>query len=667
MSDQYLQEEYRLLGQQTTPRPRTEAEYNHTHASATLPCNKTKNRYTDVLPVEATRIKLAPREDEPGSDYINANQVTDPTPAKHDSSQNDHYICAQAPLQNTLNDFWRMVWEQDVCMIVVLMRLSENGKVKGHRYWPKRSRRQLHFNDITVTLVKGKHFPHRCEDPTTGQGEQTTIRVLELKKGSEKRNIVQLHFKDWPDFGVPESTEPIRNLVRIMDFYRERARHAGINGPVLIHCSAGIGRTGTYLAIVFALNAIKHMKQNAVVSIGSNSEDAGAFHSESPSYSDDEYNSQSGKSSGASTSASPQNSGTNGSPSAPVTPSKQSLSISDIPTTLSPATNPFVSPRSVISPQHESLHDQHSERSIPTQDTARSSPPPLQSRNRTLTGSNDSVEYETSLLLDSDEDEDDSSNSSTDTEEDMMEISSYQRPGAAIPVDIMKIVLSLRKQRNRGMVQTEAQYKFIYRVVFDELQQQRINVSPGVLQFMSDAANDFTDAAPLSARLSSSRRKSQPRSPRSTQISLGSSVSIGSSGLSRLSSSTVSSHMSISSSFSDDESERKSARLRSSGDSQPPLLTLDGPNDIPVYAPRRNLAMSSANIEPAELGNFSPSPPSSSSRGSGAVPPYLSQSTSTDLNGSASPSSSSSAVQLDVAPSPRRRSMPPGVTFSQDS
>ena len=107
---EYLQEEYRLLGQQTMPRPRTEAEYNHAHASATLPCNKTKNRYTDVLPVEATRIKLAPRADEPGSDYINANQVVDPTPPSHGDT--NHYICAQAPLQNTLNDFWRMVWEQ---------------------------------------------------------------------------------------------------------------------------------------------------------------------------------------------------------------------------------------------------------------------------------------------------------------------------------------------------------------------------------------------------------------------------------------------------------------------------------------------------------------------------------------------------------------------------
>lgn len=111
VNDKLLTEEYRRLGQQTMPRPRTEAEYFHTHASATLPCNKTKNRYTDVLPVESTRIKLEPRTNEPGSDYINANQVRDPTPAPDGEEVND-YICAQAPLQNTLNDFWRMIWEQ---------------------------------------------------------------------------------------------------------------------------------------------------------------------------------------------------------------------------------------------------------------------------------------------------------------------------------------------------------------------------------------------------------------------------------------------------------------------------------------------------------------------------------------------------------------------------
>lgn len=670
VSDTYLQEEYRLLGQQTTPRPRTEAEYNYAHASATLPCNKTKNRYTDVLPVEATRIKLAPRADEPGSDYINANIVTDPTPISTDGSAgNDIYICAQAPLQNTLNDFWRMVWEQDVCMIVVLMRLSENGKVKGHRYWPKRSKRCLQFGEVSVTLVKGKHFPHRADDVNHPDGDQTTIRVLELKRGNERRNIVQLHFKDWPDFGVPESTEPIRNLVKIMDFYRSKGRLAGIKGPIVIHCSAGIGRTGTYLAIVFALNAIKHLKQlesEHGSSEGNGSE--GTFHSESPSYSDDEsefrsFSSTSRMSTPKSTSES------NGGVTSGALPDLSLFKAKEPSSSSKPVaaseTLPATNVSSVLSslmpsnPLAPSIGD--SLKNVASVASTRL----ITGRNH-LTGSADSVEYETSLILDSDDDLDEgSSYESSDSdqdEQDMMHIRSYQRSGSTIPVDIMKIVLSLRKQRNRGMVQTEDQYKFIYRVVLDEITQRRINVGSAVVQFMNDAANDFTDSVPLSARLShSGRRKSQPRSPRSTQISLGSSVSIGTSGMSRLSSSNTSSAIS-GASYSDDESERK-ARLRSSGDNSGPLLSLDSPEpQQSQFVQKRNLAMSSANIEQ----------PLQDSIGTIPHPSYLSQHVTVTPNSPVFQLPSGGIPRSeDPALSPTktsqyRRSSPPGATSSSD-
>lgn len=671
VSDSYLQEEYRLLGQQTTPRPRTEAEYNHAHASATLPCNKTKNRYTDVLPVEATRIKLAARDDEPGSDYINANIVTDPTPISTDGSAgNDIYICAQAPLQNTLNDFWRMVWEQDVCMIVVLMRLSENGKVKGHRYWPKRSKRCLQFGEVTVTLVKGKHFPHRADGVNHADGDQTTIRVLELKRGSERRNIVQLHFKDWPDFGVPESTEPIRNLVKIMDFYRSKGRLAGIKGPVVIHCSAGIGRTGTYLAIVFALNAIKHLKQlesEHGSSEGNGSE--GTFHSESPSYSDDESEFRS-FSSASRVSTPKSTSESNGGAASGALPELSQLRVKE-PSSSKPVASSEVSPLTSVVNVLSSLLPSNplapssigdSLKNVASVASARV----ITGRNH-LTGSADSVEYETSLILDSDDLDEGSSYETSDSdqdEQDMMHIRSYQRSGSTIPVDIMKIVLSLRKQRNRGMVQTEDQYKFIYRVVLDEITQRRINVGSAVVQFMNDAANDFTDSVPLSARLShSGRRKSQPRSPRSTQISLGSSVSIGTSGMSRLSSSTTSNTIS-GASYSDDEGERK-ARLRSSGDNSGPLLSLDSPETQPAsYAQKRNLAMSSANIEQ----------PLQDSIGAIPHPSYqpLSQHVTVTANSPVFQLPPGGILRPEDPPlsptksSQYRRSSPPGVTSSSD-
>lgn len=461
---------------------------------------------------------------------------------------------------------------------------------------------------------------------------------------------------------MPESTEPIRHLVRIMDFYRGRARLAGINGPVLIHCSAGIGRTGTYLAIVFALNAIKHMKQQeaSTAAKGSGSQNGGLisdspqkngkngrrvqFGTESPSYSTDEDDESSAEDPRSARSRNSHYSSTLGSDIISSSSSSSSLSSadklhSDTSTAQQNAKHSITSVSPPRSPARSHVRKRSGQNASSFQQAlskhdAQSSA--SHGHRATLTGSADSVEYETALLSDYEDEDDDSDNLSdaddeemdeTDSEEDaaeMRHLKSFQRAGSTIPVDVMKIVLSLRKQRNRGMVQTEDQYKFIYRVLFDEIHEQRLNVSGSVMQFMADAASDFTDAAPLSGRLStgssgngsnsgvitsstggidrSARRKSQPRSPRSTQVSLGSSVSIGASGLSRLSASTASNALSYSSSFSDDENERK-ARLKQSADTnyQCPLLSLDSSTDSKpplTFAQRRNLAMSCANIQP---------------------------------------------------------------------
>lgn len=483
-----------------------------------------------------------------------------------------------------------------------------------------------------------------------------------MRRGSNRRNLVQLHFKDWPDFGVPESTEPIRHLVRIMDFYRERARLAGINGPILIHCSAGIGRTGTYLAIVFALNAIKHMKQLEASSTSKSSNSANGsqwsasphkngnntrrvqFGTESPSYSTDEDDESSSEDPRSARSHNAQYAAILASDGNSVSSSSSSsMSSSDAvckvltdPSLAQQHTKPSIT--SVGSPPGSpgtlANHKSNSSNSASTS-TPHDSSTSSHATRATLTGSADSVEYETHLLSDSGDEDDHSHGLSEDDEDDLDEtdseedeaemrhVRSFQRPGSSVPVDVMKIVLSLRKQRNRGMVQTEDQYKFIYRVLFDEIFEQRLNVSGSVMQFMTDAASDFTEAAPLSGRLStgsigatntsglfnssgggdrSARRKSQPRSPRSTQVSLGSSVSIGASGLSRLSASTTSNALSYSSSFSDDEGERKS-RLKQSADSSYvcPLLSLDSSTDSKpplTFAQRRNLAQSCANIQP---------------------------------------------------------------------
>ncbi|XP_049849676.1 tyrosine-protein phosphatase 3-like [Schistocerca gregaria] len=244
----HIKDEFKRLCEITAPRPKTEKELHCIHSSATLECNLSKNRYYDVLPIEETRIRLNNLPGVPGSDYINANKIVDTTGV-------NSYICAQAPLLSTLPDFWRMVWEQDACIVITLMKHDEHGKMRGGgEYWLMVQKPQK-FRDITVSLKKIKFYP-RFEKDRNLQN-QIVVRIFELKRANICRVLVQIHYGGWPDSGVPESTRSIRDLIRLMEFYREKGRDAGMFGPVVVHCSAGIGRTGTFLAIVLMLDLLK--------------------------------------------------------------------------------------------------------------------------------------------------------------------------------------------------------------------------------------------------------------------------------------------------------------------------------------------------------------------------------------------------------------------------
>jgi len=187
-----------------------------------------KNRYPNILPKEQTRIRLSVIPGVEGSDYINANLLT------------DSYIACQAPLPATFGDFWRMVWEQDTAVIVMLTKLSENGYVKADKYWPDEIGETLTFPLIAVTLVS----VYRSEDV------DIIIRVLTLRDsmGSE-RTVVQLQYLGWPDFGVPDSSDGILQLIEITNLYKEFGVGNNLNGPIVVHCSAGCGRSGSFIAI----------------------------------------------------------------------------------------------------------------------------------------------------------------------------------------------------------------------------------------------------------------------------------------------------------------------------------------------------------------------------------------------------------------------------------
>ncbi|XP_068169430.1 receptor-type tyrosine-protein phosphatase eta-like [Antennarius striatus] len=188
--------------------------------------NKPKNRYNNVLPYDCSRVKLSIIHGSPYDDYINANYIPG-----HNSRK--EFIASQGPLPATVNAFWRMIWEKNVQTLVMLTRCNEQGRVKCEKYWDSGTK---HFENITGTTTAEIAL------------EDWTIRDISIKnvKTAETRLVRQFHFTAWPDHGVPETTELLisfRHLVREhMDQY---SRHS----PTVVHCSAGVGRTGTFIAI----------------------------------------------------------------------------------------------------------------------------------------------------------------------------------------------------------------------------------------------------------------------------------------------------------------------------------------------------------------------------------------------------------------------------------
>ncbi|XP_029951415.1 receptor-type tyrosine-protein phosphatase beta isoform X5 [Salarias fasciatus] len=188
--------------------------------------NKPKNRYTNVLPYDSSRVKLSIIHGSPNDDYINANYMPGYNSRKE-------FIAAQGPLPATVNEFWRMIWEKNVQTLVMLTRCNEQGRVKCEQYWSPGTK---HFGNITVTTTSDIPL------------EDWTIKDFTIKnlKTAETRSVRHFHFTAWPDHGVPETTELLisfRHLVR--EHMNQYSRHS----PTVVHCSAGVGRTGTFIAI----------------------------------------------------------------------------------------------------------------------------------------------------------------------------------------------------------------------------------------------------------------------------------------------------------------------------------------------------------------------------------------------------------------------------------
>ncbi|XP_033111735.1 receptor-type tyrosine-protein phosphatase N2-like [Anneissia japonica] len=207
-----------------------EAEPNFTTIGK-MAKNLSKNRFEDVLPYDHTRVILKETTGPSQSDYINASLITDSDP------RSPAYISTQAPLPNTMSDFWQMIWENGVVVIVNLTRPAENDIVQCEKYWPEEDNKA--YENYEVHLVSEHVW---CED--------YLVRSFYLKNllTNETRTVTQFHYLTWPDNGVPASPRSLLEFRRkVNKSYRGRCC------PILVHCSDGIGRTGTYCLIDMTL------------------------------------------------------------------------------------------------------------------------------------------------------------------------------------------------------------------------------------------------------------------------------------------------------------------------------------------------------------------------------------------------------------------------------
>ncbi|XP_063404716.1 receptor-type tyrosine-protein phosphatase eta-like [Mytilus trossulus] len=196
--------------------------------------NRPKNRYTNILPFDHSRVKLIGIEDETGSDFINANYI----PGKRSKRE---FIATQGPLPSTKEEMWRMIWEQNVSSIVMLTQLLERGRKKCEIYWPENTNEKMFLGDIIVEVETLSHL------------SDYTLRTIALRLGDVERRIKHYNYLSWPDMGTPKTSS---NMINFVDTVRKEIQ-PNMNGPIIVHCSAGVGRTGTFIVMDILMQEIR--------------------------------------------------------------------------------------------------------------------------------------------------------------------------------------------------------------------------------------------------------------------------------------------------------------------------------------------------------------------------------------------------------------------------
>uniref|UniRef100_A0A4W5MUD1 protein-tyrosine-phosphatase n=1 Tax=Hucho hucho TaxID=62062 RepID=A0A4W5MUD1_9TELE len=202
-----------------------------------LPANMKKNRVLQIIPYEFNRVIIPVKRGEENTDYVNASFIDG-------YRQKDSYMASQGPLQHTIEDFWRMIWEWRSCSIVMLTELEERGQEKCAQYWP--SDGVMVCGDISIELKKEE------------ESESYTVRDLlvtnnRVRTENKARTVRQFHFHGWPEVGIPSDGKGMINIIAAV---QKQQQQSG-NHPITVHCSAGAGRTGTFCALSTVLERVK--------------------------------------------------------------------------------------------------------------------------------------------------------------------------------------------------------------------------------------------------------------------------------------------------------------------------------------------------------------------------------------------------------------------------
>lgn len=202
-----------------------------------LDANKCKNRYSNIVAYDHSRVKLSADEKVADTEgYINANYV-------NGYEKSNAYIATQGPMPNTFGDFWRMVWEKNCSIVCMITNVMEKGRIKCDQYWPDEEQSKCygnyqvtHIHTITLAFYTKRMFTIKINNNNNKSCKKRGQQV--------ERLVYQFHFTDWPDHGVPYYIMPV------LAFIKQSSRaNPELSGPIVVHCSAGVGRTGTYIVI----------------------------------------------------------------------------------------------------------------------------------------------------------------------------------------------------------------------------------------------------------------------------------------------------------------------------------------------------------------------------------------------------------------------------------